>query len=155
MLIRKKCQFQCSFRHCIACLGHCSAILNKPCVVSFLLFSWYYMIAVALTNLTPLNRMGDQPKILQQLKTAFPVNLPIHAACRSSPVPKQVRRSEQSQSWGQCDRNGFRIAFGSLSDRFSSSKQIKPDQIKRSEHFSMPCYASRTTFGRHRQNVTA
>ena len=37
--------------------------------------------------------------------------------------------------------NVTEMAFGSLSDRFSSSKQIKPDQIKRSEHFSMPCYA--------------
>ena len=68
--------------------------------------------------------MGDQPKILQQLKTAFPVNLPIHAACHPLPFPSK-----------------FEGAFGSLSDRFSSSKQIKPDQIKRSEHFSMPCYA--------------
>lgn len=33
------------------------------------------------------------------------------------------------------------LRFLALSDRFSSSKQIKPGQIKRSEHFSMTCHA--------------
>ena len=73
--------------------------------------------------------MGDQPKILQQLKTAFPVNLPIHAASVDPlPFPSKFEGANNPNH----EDNVTETAFVSLSDRYriALALQNKSNRIK-------------------------